>query len=190
MNPPSYCLCSSSCVHCPYHVTPSSCLQIRLVNASTRQLLPLVSHATTLRSRLARPSLLPPRSPILAPARIPSPSTLRIRRWPPQIAIRSTPSPLQPSRLARRTPEPTAQAQASPPSHRPTSKRKTLLRYVARVARSPCPSPLEVWISSHFRRNAAGYGVAQDIYFTIEPVASFLIPQHRRIAAALETAIP
>ena len=90
-----------------------------------------------------------------------SSSALCIRRLPPQIAIGSMFSPSQPSRLGRRTPKPSAQAQASPPSHRPTSKRKTPLLYVARVAHRPCPSPLEVGTSSRFRRIAAGYGIAQ-----------------------------
>ena len=50
--------------------------------------------------------------------------------------------------------------------HRPRrigrhQKRKTRLLYVARVAHRPCPSPLEVWTSSRFRRFTAGYGFAQ-----------------------------
>ena len=40
-------------------------------------------------------------------------------------------------------------------------KRKTPLLYVARVVHRPCPSPLEVWTSSWFRRFTAGYSFAQ-----------------------------
>jgi hypothetical protein len=91
------------------------------------------SHATTLRSPPK------PRSPILTPARIHSSSALRIRHLPPQIATGSTPSPSQPSRLSRRTPKSTAQDQASPPSHRPTSKTQDTAALRGMRRASPLP---------------------------------------------------
>ena len=151
VNSHSVCVRSSSCVHCPIHVTPSACLLIRLTDSA-----PPV-HATTL------PPPPMPRSPILIPARFSLPSALRIRRTPPQIVTGSTPFPSKPSRLVRRTPKPSAQDQASPHRISRQQKCKTPLLYIARVAHRPWPSSLEVWTSSQFRRMAAVYGFAQDI---------------------------
>ena len=81
--------------------------------ASPTQHCPL-SHAT-------RPHFpLPPHSPALT--RVLSPPSLCICHLPPQIVIGSTPSPSQSSCSSHRAPNPLAQAQASPPLHRPTSK--------------------------------------------------------------------
>ena len=115
----------------------------------------LRSHATTLR-------LTPtPRSPVLAPARLPLASALPIRRTSPQIANGSTLFPSQPSRLVRRTPNLSAQDQPSPHHIGQHQKRKTPLLYVARVALRPWPSFLEAWTSSRFRKSSTGYGFAQ-----------------------------
>ena len=64
--------------------------------------------------------------------------TPRARASPLRLArTLSLPAPSQPSRLARRTPKPTAQAQASLRRIGRHQKRKTPLLYVARIAHRP-----------------------------------------------------
>jgi transposase InsO family protein len=69
VNPPSYCVCST-CVHCPYHVTPSSCPQVR-TNLLVRHNSALSSHAS-LAHPCSRPHPLvvrPAYSPLSTPDR-------------------------------------------------------------------------------------------------------------------------
>ena len=87
-----------------------------------------------------------------------------ISHLPPQIVIRSTLFPLQPSQLVHCTPKPTAQDQASPHHISQHQKHKTLLLFVAHVTHCPWPSPLKVWTLSCFRRISAGYGLLRTIH--------------------------
>ena len=105
--------------------------------------------------RLAHPFWLPPASPRRLPCVFTAchPRSPLDRHLPPRSQVEL---PVAPQNYRPRI------------KHRPCrigrhQKRKTPLLYIARIAHRPSPLPIEVWTSSRFRRNAVGYGFAQDL---------------------------